>query len=584
MAGRTRTEVSPVRRRTGTGRGRSRARALALPLALVLLLGVVVLGGAPAALGEPSPAPASSSQLVTVDTASPGATTGTLTAWQRDAGGDWHVALGPVPAFVGAGGVGAASESSTRTPAGTFPLTESFGRAANPGTAMPWFTSDRSDWWNSNTASPTYNTHVRQAADPGGSSENLYDAGAVYDYAVNIGYNLARTPGAGSAIFLHVSNGSPTAGCVSTDRSTVVDVLRWLDPARSPAIDIRTGTPWTPPPAQAPGNPTGSLDGAGLVGTTYSVRGWAVDPDVPAQPLSVDVYDRRPDGSVGGTRTTADGPRPDVAAAVPGAGAAHGFDLALRLPGPGPHQVCVYAINVGRGTGNPLLGCRDVDVPGATGSLDAVTNPAPGVLSTRGWAADPDAPGAQEQVHLYVSGSAGTAGTAGVLTGGSRPDVAAALPWAGSTTGFAASVGTQGAGTTTVCAYAISVDLPRTNPSVGCRTLDVRDTFGALDSVTVAAGSVTLTGWALNPNTPGEQVGVHVYDLGPAGTTGHAGYRADLARPDVGVVHPGYPGPHGYQVVLPVSTPGAHTLCAYAITTGGGAGNSLLGCRQVTIV
>ena len=557
-------------------------RELVRALVLVLLLAATVVGRVPAAHAETSPAPAASSQLVTVDTAGPDATTGTLTTWQRDAGGDWHVAHAPASVFVGAGGVGAASEGSTRTPAGTYPLTESFGRAANPGTGMPWFTSDSSDWWNSNTSSPTYNTHVRQAANPGGGSENLYGAGAVYDYAVNIGYNLARTPGAGSAFFLHVANGTPTAGCVSLDRATLVDVLRWLDPAQSPYIDIRTGPSWTPPPAQASWNPTGSLDDAGLTGTTYSVRGWAEDPDAPSQPLSVDVYDSRPDGTTGGTRVTADRPRPDVAAALPGAGAAHGFELGLRLPGAGRHQVCVYAINVGRGSGNPVLGCRTVDVPGATGSLDDVTNPAPGVLATRGWAADPDAPGAQEQVHLYVRGTAGTAGTAGVLTGGSRPDVGAALPWAGGSTGFAASVGTQGAGTTTVCAYAITVNLPRTNPQLGCRTLEVRDGFGVLDSVTASAGSATLTGWALNPNTPGELVQVHVYDLGPTATTGHAGYRADQARPDVGLAYPAYPGSHGFQAVLPLAADGVHTFCAYAITTGGGAGNTLLGCRQVT--
>ena len=298
----------------------------------------------------------------------------------------------------------------------------------------------------------------------------------------------------------------------------------------------------------------------------------------------MDVYDARPDGTTGGTRVTANRPRPDVAAAVPGAGQTQGFELGLRLPGAGRHQVCVYAINVGRGSGNPVLGCRTVDVPGATGSLDDVTNPSPGVLATRGWAADPDAPGSPEQVHLYVSGTSGTAGTAGVLTGGSRPDVGAALPWAGASTGFAARVGTQGAGTTTVCAYGITVLLPRSNPQLGCRTLEVRNAFGVLDSVTVSAGSATLTGWALNPNAPGELVEVHVYDLGPTATTGHAGYRADQARPDIGLAYPAYPGSHGFQVVLPLGTDGAHTFCAYAITTGGGAGNTQLGCRQVTAV
>ena len=63
--------------------------------------------------------------------------------------------------------------------------------------------------------------------------------GAVYDHAIVIGYNQARVPGAGSAIFLHVSNGRATGGCVATDVGTVVKLLRWLRPAARPQIRIR---------------------------------------------------------------------------------------------------------------------------------------------------------------------------------------------------------------------------------------------------------------------------------------------------------------------------------------------------------
>ena len=140
--------------------------------------------------------------------------------------------------FVGAGGVGQAREGISVTPAGTYPLTGAFGRQANPGTTMPYFQTDVQDWWDENPASPTYNTHVRQAASPGGASENLYRAGAVYDYAVVIGYNPGRVPGAGSGIFLHVSNGTPTAGCVSMDGARLTDLLRWLRPAAQPYMMI----------------------------------------------------------------------------------------------------------------------------------------------------------------------------------------------------------------------------------------------------------------------------------------------------------------------------------------------------------
>lgn len=55
------------------------------------------------------------------------------------------MALGPVPARVGSAGIGTASEGCTRTPAGTFTLTEAFGRAANPGTVLPYRTVDGDD-------------------------------------------------------------------------------------------------------------------------------------------------------------------------------------------------------------------------------------------------------------------------------------------------------------------------------------------------------------------------------------------------------------------------------------------------------
>jgi L,D-peptidoglycan transpeptidase YkuD (ErfK/YbiS/YcfS/YnhG family) len=216
-------------------RSRWRLRPRAAGLALGMLAATMVVGSPVAA--QATPPPASSTQLLTVETGSPGATTGTLRAWNR-VGSGWRLALGPFAVRVGLNGVGAAREGSATTPSGTFPLTEAFGRMPNPGTAMPYFQSDVNDWWDGNSDSPTYNTHVRRSTSPGGASENLYRTGAVYDYAVNIGYNLQRVPGAGSAIFLHVANGSATAGCVSLDRDALVAVLRWMNPAANPHIMI----------------------------------------------------------------------------------------------------------------------------------------------------------------------------------------------------------------------------------------------------------------------------------------------------------------------------------------------------------
>jgi L,D-peptidoglycan transpeptidase YkuD (ErfK/YbiS/YcfS/YnhG family) len=47
-------------------------------------------------------------------------------------------------------------------------------------------------------------------------------------------------PGKGSAIFLHVSSGQPTAGCVSIPVADLLRVLRALRPSLRPLIDIST--------------------------------------------------------------------------------------------------------------------------------------------------------------------------------------------------------------------------------------------------------------------------------------------------------------------------------------------------------
>ncbi|MFT4125528.1 MAG: hypothetical protein QM662_04785 [Gordonia sp. (in: high G+C Gram-positive bacteria)] len=169
--------------------------------------------------------------------------TATLTAYERAANGSWRPVLGPTKAFLGELGMGVPADNVYRTPEGTFALDQAFGREPNPGTKMPYFTTDTQDWWDSNPASPTYNTHVRQVDSPGGDSENLYNVGPMYDYAVNIAHNPQRLPGRASAIFLHVTDGNPTMGCVAIDRDVLRNILRWLDPAKNPRITIGTNQP-----------------------------------------------------------------------------------------------------------------------------------------------------------------------------------------------------------------------------------------------------------------------------------------------------------------------------------------------------
>lgn len=177
------------------------------------------------------------SQMIVVSVPEASAVKGTLTAFEKDQNGQWKPVIGPVPAYVGDKGIGKPEDNVHRAPEGTFALGKAFGRESNPGTKMPYTKVDNQDWWDGNMNSPTYNRMVRQPNSPGEGSENLYDMGPAYDYAVQVDHNPTNTPGNASAIFLHIGS-EPTWGCVAIPREAMVQVLRWLDPAKNPKISI----------------------------------------------------------------------------------------------------------------------------------------------------------------------------------------------------------------------------------------------------------------------------------------------------------------------------------------------------------
>lgn len=216
-------------------------------LTLTIMLSAVFVANSATAFAVdqprlPLPYLGNAGQVITVVANRANATTAMLIAWQHSSSG-WHRAIGPVTAFVGSQGIGTASESSTRTPAGVWTLTEAFGIQPNNGTRLPYRQVSESDWWVSDVKSPYYNKylHCRPGACPfnEGAGENLGQAGHVYDHAVVIDYNRNPIkPGAGSAFFLHISGGKPTAGCVAIPETTLNAVMRWLDPKQKPVIDI----------------------------------------------------------------------------------------------------------------------------------------------------------------------------------------------------------------------------------------------------------------------------------------------------------------------------------------------------------
>jgi L,D-peptidoglycan transpeptidase YkuD (ErfK/YbiS/YcfS/YnhG family) len=185
----------------------------------------------------------SAQQVIAVDAGSYGTSTATFTAYERDASG-WKQVFGPWAAFIGRNGVapvGAKREGDGRTPSGVFGFDFMFGVDPDPGVHYPFrHIGGANIVWDDDPNSPNYNEWIDTNTAPAGVAPEPMDDTPSYLYGAVIAYNDARTPGLGSAIFLHVSHDSSTAGCVALPIDELLDVLRWLDPARSPRIAIGT--------------------------------------------------------------------------------------------------------------------------------------------------------------------------------------------------------------------------------------------------------------------------------------------------------------------------------------------------------
>jgi L,D-peptidoglycan transpeptidase YkuD (ErfK/YbiS/YcfS/YnhG family) len=200
----------------------------------------------PPAAGASSHLRPQAGQLVIVSAPSYGATYAALTVYHRR-GGRWVTTFGPWTARIGNAGMappGGKREGDGRTPSGTFGFGFFFGALPDPGVAFRYRQAAPYDVWADDPSSPLYNEWVDgRYQNPGAAPEPMDVSG--YDYGAVIAYNTARTPGLGSAIFLHVNIGTATTGCVTLPVGELLELLRWLRPAQSPLIEM--GVALTPP-------------------------------------------------------------------------------------------------------------------------------------------------------------------------------------------------------------------------------------------------------------------------------------------------------------------------------------------------
>ena len=158
------------------------------------------------------------------------------------ADGTWRELTSTYDGWVGASGVGNAREGVDYTPTGVMYPDLAFGIKDDPGCPMGYLKANWSHYWVGDSSSPAYNTLV-STYDYGSfnyaSSECILACGAAYNYCLNMGWNSARTPGGGSAFFLHCSMGKPTAGCVSVPEDVMVYILQHIKHGCAIVIDER---------------------------------------------------------------------------------------------------------------------------------------------------------------------------------------------------------------------------------------------------------------------------------------------------------------------------------------------------------
>jgi len=156
--------------------------------------------------------------------------------------GHWSRVMKPVPAVLGKHGTSLhRHEGDMKSPAGIFRMGRAFGSQPEPaGVSLPYTRTTRYVYWVDDVSSPEYNrweTYYGDADNRWKSYERLRIP--AYEYAAVIEYNTHPIrKGAGSAIFFHIWPGPDghTSGCTAVSKKHVLEVLRWLDPAKQPVI------------------------------------------------------------------------------------------------------------------------------------------------------------------------------------------------------------------------------------------------------------------------------------------------------------------------------------------------------------
>ena len=305
-------------------------------------------------------------------------------------------------------------------------------------------------------------------------------------------------------------------------------------------------------------SPRGEMKDMWTSVNAVNMWGWAIDPD--AVPAATDLH-IQVDSKWYVWR--ADAPYPTGPTLVAGAGPNHGWGGVIPTD-PGPHRVCVTAINQKQGQ-NLQFGCRDVVVPSLAdvspkGTVKEIWGNAQGV-SLWGWAVDPDAVSGTVPLVVQVDSNwyAWKADQA-------SPNVPGLFPGAGPNHGWGGTIPAspgkhwvcvyfgnqnQGADVTAGC-YEITVPAPPPAPLL-------TNLMGAWQT----PEGITLWGYAIDPDALNSNAQVIVQ----VDSTWYA-WTANAAYAPGASLLPGAGGNNGFVGSVPAS-PGLHWVCAYSMNIRG---------------
>jgi D-alanyl-D-alanine dipeptidase len=243
-------ELTAPSRELAIALGRSYLPAMRLVILLLFVL------SSPAIMAATDPLRTSRQCLVVVSD-NWSAKTGNLRAFERaNSRSGWQMHGRPIPVVLGKKGMAwgrglvdfkVASrkvEGDNKAPAGIFRLGPAFGYAPRSGARwikLPYVALTKNSEGIDDPRSRYYNKLVDRSKITKvdwRTSEQMLRSDILYKWGIVVAHNSAATASAGSCIFLHIwkNSSSATAGCTAMPEQDLVDLLRWLDPAKRPVL------------------------------------------------------------------------------------------------------------------------------------------------------------------------------------------------------------------------------------------------------------------------------------------------------------------------------------------------------------